>query len=520
MTPGGTASRARWRDYDVAIMFLAATNFAGFDLGLARVYLNSFDARTRKKGEGYYRGGAVKSLACGEPGSGYSAKVLGSDLYEVTFWFEDEWDAECTCPVEYGCKHAYAAWKKLLEEHSAAMMTGIKTPVGKYSPAPVPDASPPGFAATVQEKLGRKLAADELRYLKTISQLFHKSLNGGLNYVSELTGLGFPQMGWWERLELYPRPPRTEAEFWNYLALYITEKTNRPVPDFMQPVTDLRKVQAAMRKHFRARDIAQWNHTLAQFDQPAYQTATAQMAATTAELRVRFLRTKLEFEWRLAGGNEWKELKPRKTNDFEAKYAPSLSVEAALLWLPYWQRTKVQYATNFDYNDAWVGEQAGRWLRHPLLRPLLVNESGEPLVIHDAPLRWHVVQPEDVDGDYSFSLVQADGQPVPDILLAAAGRPVLYLTSAGVFSGPPFDYCVKLGKSATLIPAKAFESAGGLRLLGRLQVAPPPRLAARIRTVTQRPGIRAAVNIPGAGPPTEACYVDVYSAHQKMAMSK
>ena len=71
----------------------------------------------------------------------------------------------------------------------------------------------------------------------------------------------------------------------------------------------------------------------------------------------------------------------------------------------------MQYASDFNYRDPWVQEQVGRWLRQPLLRPLLANEAGEPLVFHDAPLRWEVVQPEEADGDYSFALVQADGRP-------------------------------------------------------------------------------------------------------------
>ncbi len=497
-------------------MPLTVADFENFDLEDARSFLNTFHSGSKRKGESHYRRGAVQVLTCEEPGYAYSATVLGTQVYQVSLYCDDVWDADCTCDVEYGCKHAYAAMLQLLAEYSILTANGKRVPAGETAPSPAPQVSPASLAGTVQEKLERKLTGDEIRYLKIISQLFRQAISGGLHYVHELSGLGLRQTNaeYWQRLELYPSLPRSEGEFWNFLALYLTEKAPQSIPEFMQPVTDLEQARAARRSHFRAREVERWNNTLAQFGNPSYELQPMPATVAPAELRVRLESAGLTFEWRLAGGEEWTELKPRKIDAFEASYAPSLSAEAALIWQAYWQRAKVQYASDFSYRDAWVQEQVGRWLRQPLLRPLLVGEAGEPLVFQDAPLRWQVVQPEEADGDYSFSLVQADGQPMPQLRLAARGRPTIYLTSAGVFSGPPFDPCVMPGKTAALIPAQAFESAGGLRLLEQLQTAPPPRLAARIRTVKLRPGIHAQVKIPWAGTKTEYCYVDVFGASE------
>ena len=495
-------------------MPLTVADFEGFELEDARIYLETFHSGPRRKGEAHYHRGAVQVLTCEEPGYAYSATVLGDQIYQVSLYHEDVWESDCTCDKEYDCKHAYAAMKQLLGEYSILTANGMRVASGKMPP--VPQVPPVGLVGAVQEKLGRKLAEGEDRYLKTVTQLFRKAISVGLSYVNELAVLGVRQSNnaYWERLELYPSPPRSEAEFWNYLALYLTEKAGVAIPEFMQPVTEVEKARAAMRHHFRARDIERWNNTLKQYGNPFQEIQPTPATVTPAELRVRFGSAGLTFEWRLAGGEEWTELKPRKIDTFEINYAPSLSAEAALVWQAYWQRAKVQYASDFSYHDAWVQEQVGRWLRQPLLRPLLVGEAGEPLVFHEAPLRWQVVQPEEADGDYSFSLVQADGQPVPQLRLAARGRPTIYMTSVGVFSGPPFEPCVMPGKTAALIPAQAFESAGGLRLLDRLQTPPPPRLAARIRTVKLRPGINAQVKIPWAGTKTEYCYVDVFGASE------
>ena len=216
-------------------------------------------------------------------------------------------------------------------------------------------------------------------------------------------------------------------------------------------------------------------------------------------------------EWRLPGA-DWKPLKQRKIDDFEAHHAWALPAEAALLWQPFWQRTRVQYAASLKYHDGWVREQAGRWLRQPLLRPLMVNADGEPLVFHAAPLQWQMTAPADPDGDYVLRLVQADGQPVQEMWMAMEGHPVLYLTGAGVFSGPPFEYCVMSGKKQTLIPAKALESVGGARLLDRLQIPPPPRLAARVRHIKLLPTVRAEIKGPWAPQASEYCHLEILGA--------
>ena len=504
-------------------MSLTVEDFEGFNLDAAQRYLKSFDSRTRGKGEQYFRAGAVESVTCEQPGLAYHAAVLGGEVYHVDVFWDDGWDAECSCPVGYECKHVYATVKQLLAEHSQAVVTNLSSatrkgfPIPRVIVPPVPAPKPATFAETVSKKLGRKLAPDETRYLKTVNQLFREAVGGGLYYVHQLHGLGLPQMNdYWSRLELYPGKPRSEQEFWNYLALYLEEQRRMPIPPFLQSSTDLTEVRERMRRYQRGKEITRWSQTLASYSQMAgydESAMTDESAAAPVELRLRFTPQALVFEWRTTGG-EWREIKSRKVREFENAHAARLSPEAALLWLPYWQRTQATYSPILNYIDQWTEEQIGRWFRQPSLHPLLVDELGKPLVFHDAPLRWNVVQPEEADGDYAFSLVQANGEPVPKVWAVSGRRPVFYLTPLGVFTGPPFDPHLSSLNNATLIPAKAFESAGGLRLLERLRVEPPPRLAARVRTVKLRPGVRAELKVPWAGQETEYCYVDVYGASE------
>ena len=502
-------------------MSLTIADFEGFSLDSVWGYLNSFAARSKKEGESWFQRGAIESVECQEPGRAYSATVRGGGEYQVALQYDGGWDSECSCPVGFKCQHAYAAMKQLLAEHTRATVIDLSSTAGRSFPqrktmVPLsPTTLPAGMADRVRAKLRRKLTSDEARYLNTVSNLFRQAHNGGLHYINELSQLGVkPSVGWWDRLELYPSLPGTEAEFWNYLALYLTEKLQRPIPDFLEPVTDLTEVRARMRRHQRGLEIERWNQTLANFGHSTFgATPAAPDIAEPVELRLRFTSRQLVFEWR-STGDQWLEIKARKIRDFEGKYAPQLSPEAALLWLPYWQRSQVAYTPSLIYGDPWTGEQIGRWLRLPLLRSLLVDESGEPLVFHDAPVRWNVIQPGDADGDYSLSLVRAGGEPLPKIWLVTATCPAFYLTPLGVFTGPPVEPHLASLNNTTLIPAKAFESAGGLRLLDRLQVEPPPRLAARVRMVKLHPRVVAEVKAPWAGTPTEYCYVDVLGASE------
>ena len=497
-------------------MPLTAADFEGFRLGTAHEYLGGFDSQTRRRGESYFRAGHVESLVCNEPGRVYAAKVLGSDLYSVVLSFEEDiWEAECTCPMEIDCKHGYAAMKQLLAAHAAVALG--QPPADKASQRPrQPEEIPLSpFADEVQKKLGRQLTNSEARYLKNIDRLFKKASGNSLHFHHELTGLGLsPGLHYWNRLELYPQVPETTGEFWNYLALYLKEKANLPLPEFLEPVTDLAAARAGMLRLARVREIERWTQLLNNSAPVSGLEQSGPAPSQAAELRLRFLANGLAFEWRPSASQEWTALKPRKLDDFEARYAASLPMAAVLLWLPFWQRAKTQYASDFHYQEPWVREQAGRWLRQPLLRPLLVNQAGEPLVFHEAPLRWRMAHPEDADGDYALALVQADGQPVPDLYLATSGQPTFYLTSLGVFPGPPYAHHVLSGGHTTSIPATALESGSGARLLGSLQIPLPPRLAARMRTIRLHPCIRAEVKLPWGGAATEYCQVQVLAASE------
>jgi superfamily II DNA or RNA helicase len=110
--------------------------------------LRKFPDRMRARGRLYAQSGRVADLRV-ETDDMIVADVAGTDDY-LTSWFWDGagWDHNCTCPVGYECKHAYAVAEVLLAS------------VADTPPAPVP---PPAREPT-------RIADDELgaRFLRQL----------------------------------------------------------------------------------------------------------------------------------------------------------------------------------------------------------------------------------------------------------------------------------------------------------------------------------------------------------------
>jgi superfamily II DNA or RNA helicase len=490
-------------------MSLDAAAFEGFDAHAALVGLQGFDEGARVRGKAYYNQGHVSQFACSKPGISFVAVVQGTYPYEVNLAFDRKtkrWRNDCTCPLESGCKHAYAALQQLIVEHAGAdvraLSSGKATRSAKAKPAVPPP--PPGFGAMVVQKLGRPLDRNETNYLRAINSAFQAARASKALFARDLQPFGLPPAGsWWDRLDLWASVPQNEADFWNHVANYLEEQ-GVGIPEFLQPVTELGKVRERLRLHRRAREIEQWVQHLDQLDHATPDTGSTALV----ELRLRLLPKEAHVEWRPPGG-EWTELKSKKFRDFEIRHAAGLSPEAALLWQPLIQRVESYYGEGLRYLEPWAVRVLGRWLRQPVMRPLFVNETGAPLVFHEEPLRWDIGEPGDADGDYTVRLVRPDGQPAPMAQAVFDGRPALYLTSEGVFTGPPQEYALLDPLQANRIPARAFETPGGLRLIERLHAKPPPRLAARIRVVPLQPRVTAEITQPWAGSQTEYCHVDV-----------
>ncbi len=190
---------------------------------------------------------------------------------------------------------------------------------------------------------------------------------------------------------------------------------------------------------------------------------------------------------------EWRTLKAHEYETFSRTLASALGRDETLLWQSFRSTVRfhpTEYVPEHVALHAWVGAH----LRHESLRAHFVDQSGHRLVIHPQPLRWRMTEPVGSDRRYQFELVDAAGQSPGVILCQFAGTPTLYLTSMGLFDGPP---ALPLGlRSETIlrIPDRALETRSGLRLIETLGLDLPDRIAQRLVTVPLRPSIEARLS--------------------------
>jgi hypothetical protein len=508
---------------------------SNFDAAAASEFLQSFFRSTRENGDAYFRKGAVKSLRELEPGRQWIASVQGKELYNVALGYDPElreWDAECDCPVGTLCKHAYAAMLEIVvrkesdnepapsapdDSANNAPADGQPSLFGRFlklvspkSHTPAPPPEPSGSLRPALEKaLGRKVAGEEKRFVDAVIAQFRQSGRTGLVYPYQLHALAWkPRTSSYESIRIAPGRSRNELEFWFALAAYAAEQ-GFAIPAFMQALPIPPEVASRIAKNRRREEIARWKQTLAHLpDAPAVRGEAGRL-----ELRVRLDADQAVPETRV-DGKPWRGHKSLYTARIDGDDIRAFDPETRMLWTSL-ARSEADYSGDgFHYTNGEVTGLLASMLALPAFRRLFVAADGSPLVFHEEALRWEVIPPEDDEGDYLMSLRRADGSPAPKPLFVVPGEPALHVTAEGVFPGPPSVRLAE-GGTETRVPAVAFESAGGLKLLKWLRVAPPAKLAAKIRTVRLRAAIRAEIVADPYGRGSEQCRIQVAAAGPK-----
>ena len=429
----------------------------------AHEFMDSFDANTRRKGEAYFREGRVTSLRPEAGGTAFLAAVQGSQLYEVDLFLDpiEGWTGSCSCPLEFDCKHVYAAMKSLLAEHSVASVRGlsagatgkiVKAPGSIAQPKPPKPAVAPGeFAQTVAEALGRPLRPEETKLLLKLHAVYSRCGQKRSITKWDFEDLGLSLGGYgWDALHIWPSFPGNEHEFWLYLANALMEH-QRSIPEFLKPVTDLNIIQDGLRRWRRGLEIEQWKQTL---NNLAPAGAGTVAPGGEFDLRVVLNEAAASLQWKPAGSEVYEELKATKARQLADDHREgrlTFSSEAELLWQLFQQRLFYGRSLQLNYHDSEAREMLGRMLRLRLLDSRIVDAQGRPLARPGQPLRWEVAAAASENEDYRFRLAQADGAP-PPLWCALPGHPPLYLAAGAVFTGPPLHDSVLDPARENVIP--------------------------------------------------------------------
>ncbi|MEO6786825.1 MAG: SWIM zinc finger family protein, partial [Chthoniobacteraceae bacterium] len=462
-------------------------------------YLDSIDEKTRERGLRYFAEARVNHLENDKRGVEVSADVAGTKRYRVKLHFvEGEWDGECSCPMGFDCKHCVAVALQALalgeKEGMAAQPEPpvvAKVVVRRERPQRSADAT---VAVLMADRLGRKLSLEEKRTADAVDKLFQSHRNG--RYITEmmLEPITRIRTGWgWNSVQVWPEAPRTQWEAWLYVAGYLRQ-TKHACPPALLEVTDWAEVDALTAEWERRQRVEQWRACLQDLA-----TRAESAPPETASLRVRLGAKGMQLESRKAGAAEFAAI---KANAF-ARLASSahqgqlpLDEPSLAVWRIFY--TGYDCLPSRDYTEPATARVLNQFLRLPGFENLVVGPPGTPFVRATDRLQWRLDSTGDKKIDYRIALVLPDGSAPRPALTVIDGTPSLYVTADAIYEGPPLGRLAPKDGAIT-VPAEALETSDGLTLLERIGVPPPPRIAARVRTVRWRAVFRCAVKKDGFG---------------------
>ncbi|MCG3146961.1 MAG: RNA polymerase-associated protein RapA [Verrucomicrobiae bacterium] len=440
----------------------------------ANQFLQFHSRNARQRGEEYFHAGRVQPAAWTEDFSRLDATVTGTQVYQVTLRFmKGAWDGECSCPVEFRCKHGVAAMLTLLE------LAG-EVPADK-----------PG--QQLAEKLGRSPTGEEAGFLRQVGMLFRRVASYG-----RMTGYDLRQLAPSLRndpylpVKLWDKPPRDEIEFWQYLAYYF-DQNHAEFPAFLRPLCDHARIAPIIRQLQREEEIQRWSALIQN-----HLAAIPSRSVGITDARARLVKKKFLLEICTAGSSDFRPIKRARFSelvDAVASGEVELPAAAAGVWRAFCDRWNGYESSELNLQDDNDAPGLRLLLTQPGMRERVVNEAGQPFDYPAEPLRWEVTVPADAAADYRFRLVLPAGAEVLGVI---PGAVPLYLTPTAVWRGPQ-PLPGNLAQAEVAIPAPAVETTEGVRLLTALGGELPARLRDRVRRVAHRLQVTAELRVAYGG---------------------
>jgi hypothetical protein len=460
------------------------------------------------------RGVVARDLVEQNPGYEYSATAIDKgEEYEVQLSNEGAagWLGNCVCSPDGRCAHVYAAVALLLAEHRRAKVQALSSGATNVIPLSGKGRHSDDASALVRhyrETCGNKVDPKVAAFLKKVHHKFLAHGNEPTMAVWDLLDLGLSYPGYgWDRVRLWPRQPKDDYEFWLYLANAVLEKGEK-IPKFMEPVTDVSRIQKHLAAARRQEAIDHWMNRLGIFRKD---TVATQISRGQFDLRVRVEAGGLRLLVLHPGKTEFEELKLRQLESLLRAYNDGIvgfTEEAELILLSFRISEYSTPVVTLRYDSPTALRLLNRAFRGSALASRIVGADGMPLRRAEQRLKWFVVPGQTAQDDYVFRLVQADDKPVPAILVSLPGDPVLHVTGEVIFAGPPRWNALDL-KGETRIPVPAVEQESGVALLESLGVAIPEHLAKKIRRLPFEICIACELAPTYQGSSTEDCVFKV-----------
>ena len=406
------------------------------------------------------------------------AVVLGSDgrtPYLVHLQFNPErLIGDCTCPYGSHCKHAVAVAKLLINESPI-----VEDPEKSASTEPT-------LADLVSKKVNRPLAGPAGTFLKA-AERWRQTGNHTVNQNTFLQTLGSKTS--WNfnaTFEIHPKalPPRDAWDFLAFLAILAKEKSSS-LPPTVASAIDPALIEELSKKITSHREIAAWENELAQ-----WQIHAAPARPKSVELKLQLSPGGPVILARSGSETEFTPAKIKTLRECESdlrygNYDSTLLDAGSISILAILQNAYGAINTlKIEPFSKELTHCLAKLIRTPeLLSKHVMAEDGQPIVLSNSPLAWHLKSPAEGHSNYKLDLLDADGRGVPAPIAIIPGEPLHYVCGSGIHPIDRWPFHNRYKPMPMKIPAAALESKTGIRALVEMALPLPPALQSRIRRV-------------------------------------
>lgn len=368
---------------------------------------------------------------------------------------------------------------------------------------PKPDLPVEPFQISIEKSLGRQLQPEEHAYLNKLEKRFQRVQATSRIYDHDMVRLN-PK---WsiesiEPLELWPEPPTTIREFWDYIAFALDDK-GLAFPAFLRRVTDLPKIRERLRDWKQASTVPQWQERIRRF------TALAETAIgekrITCDFRLIITTNEARLQMKQLDGSDgapFENVSAERLTELRKEHARGgleMDATAELLLLSCFCIAIDETPESFRLDVQRHAEWLGSLFHQPQLQSRLLTLDEAPFIHATAPLRW--LGDDAAEGPlFHLRMICEDGSAPQSPLRVLPGAETLYLSAETVYRGPRWFGDDTRADAAVDIPSPALMSADGIAFLETLAIPLPESLKKKIRreSLTVRIAARSVAKSPAS----------------------
>lgn len=353
------------------------------------------------------------------------------------------------------------------------------------------------FEHTLNLKLGRQLTPDEENYLSKLEKRYERVRLTGKIFDQDLVRL-HPK---WtiqsvEPVVLWPEPPTSLQQFWNYIALALADK-GLAAPAFLRGMADIEGTREALREWRHASTVPTWRKRIREFIDNR-QHADRKAPPTLRQCDFRLLITINDARLQVRPESE----PPSPFSNVDTELLATLRREhqegliltsgaSELLLVSCLAQSEDDWNDSFRLESKHHAQWLATLFQQPSLHELLVTLDEHPFHRAVEPLKWESQLSAD-ERSLTLQLVTADNTPAPQPLRILRGARTLYLGTDSLFAGPSWLHDESRLDTAVCMPLEALATPEGIAFTREIGVEIPEPLQHRVKHEDLRVKITAA----------------------------